>query len=344
MEDLQSARLLAGARDAFETSRRRWLAQEIDQDLRAESEYDYPPFRTTLAKPVSVTGPGTFLGKARRTVTFEPSPLPGWWLDRDDLSESLPIPVSVHNVWNAHRNIVLHCGSPHNYLRMVEHIVALKVGLGLDDIVIRTDSGDPPLFERGSLDLVEAVEKAGIVQSRPKAATCVTVTEPVAIADERGAFLAFLPARDGDRRLHVDCAVDFRSAIGRQRIRFDLDRQNFRHGAFARTNCPWSAVLFSKTVGLLFADIRNLGYNPHNILVTGRRRYYNEPRLAHKGKALEAVWHRACLDLLAAIALINRARFAGTVISYKSGHVLDCRMIALLYRHRLLSKLREAEV
>ena len=339
MTDMPAGRLLSGSESMFRASRELWSEQPVDQDFWDEPGPGYAPGRMTVAAPVSVAGPGTFLGKAHRTIVFEPSPLPGWWLDRSDLDESLPIPVSVHNVWNAHRNIVLHCGSPHNYLRMVEHIVALKAGLGLDDIVIRTDSGDPPLFERGSMDLVEAVEKTGIVPSRDKPATVVTVTEPVSIVNHQGAFLTFIPAAPGDPRLRIDCAVDFRSAIGRQRIRFVLNRDIFRHGALARTNCPLSAMIYARTIGKIFADVRNLGYNSGNILIVGPRRYYNEPRLVHNGKALEAVWHRACLDLLAAVALINRARFAGTIVSYKSGHVLDCRMIALLYKHNLLKKM-----
>lgn len=62
----------------------------------------------------------------------------------------------------------------------------------------------------------------------------------------------------------------------------------------------------------------------------------NEPRLIHGGKALEAVWHRATLDLLAAIALIDKGRLAGTIISYKAGHALDVDMVAALYRDDML--------
>ena len=331
--------VLAGDEAMMDLSYRQWAEQPVDLDLMDGADDGYEPYRTTLGDSVSVSGPGTFLGKAERTIRLEPSPLPGWWLDRTDLEESLPIPVSVHNVWNAHRNIVLHCGSPHNYLRMVEHIVALKTGLGLDDVIIRTDSGDPPLFDRGSLDLVEAAERAGTVANPSKPATYVTVQRPVSILDERGGFLTLLPAEAGARSLKVDCAVDFRSAIGRQRIRFTLGKSVFRQGAWARTNCPLSMMIYCRTLGKIFADVRNLGYHSGNILIAGRRRYFNAPRLVHEGKALEPVWHRACLDLLAAVALINRVRLAGTVISYKSGHVLDCRMIAMLYRNHLLRKM-----
>ena len=49
-----------------------------------------------------------------------------------------------------------------------------------------------------------------------------------------------------------------------------------------------------------------------------------------EGKSLEAVWHRATLDLLAAVALLDTGRFAGTIVSYRAGHTQDVRMAGLL--------------
>jgi UDP-3-O-acyl-N-acetylglucosamine deacetylase len=98
-------------------------------------------------------------------------------------------------------------------------------------------------------------------------------------------------------------------------------------------------MLYCRTIGKLFADIRNLGYTTENILIAGRLGYYNTPRLLHEGKSLEAAWHRAALDLLAAIALIEEGQFVGRVISYKAGHALDVEMIRRLYKEKLLRRL-----
>jgi UDP-3-O-acyl-N-acetylglucosamine deacetylase len=222
-------------------------------------------------------------------------------------------------------------------MRMVEHIIALKVGLGLDDLTVRMHSGDPPLFDRSSLDLVEAAEAAGITPG-PESATYVAVKEPLCVGGRNGSFLAILPPENGDRRLHIDCAIDFRSAIGKQRVRFPVCPAAFRHGAFARTNSTLWKMIYCKTIGKLFADWRNLGYTPRNILIAGPRRYWNQPRMLNAGRSLEAVWHRAALDLLAALALIDRGRLAGRVISYKAGHTLDVHMIRELYQRQLLEE------
>jgi len=334
MEQLKIGTLLEGDREVLQRATEEMAAQPVDQECMEVPPGDAAWLQTTIAKPVSVTGPGTFLGKAQRRLEFLPAARPGWRFERTDLGYALDIEVSVRNVWTTARNIVLCSGSPHNYMRMVEHIVALKY-MGLDNVLIRMDSGDPPLFDRSSMDLVEAIDEAGIVQ-QVEPARVLTVKEPVSITAPNGGFLTFLPASDGDRRLTVDCAINFSTAIGKQRIRFDVNSETFRRGASARTNTNLWMMLYCKTAGKLFADTRNLGYTLNNILVAGPRKYVNEPYLMHNGKSLEAVWHRAVLDLLAAVALIDMGRFAGHIISYKAGHTLDCDMIRLLYQKDLL--------
>jgi UDP-3-O-acyl-N-acetylglucosamine deacetylase len=59
----------------------------------------------------------------------------------------------------------------------------------------------------------------------------------------------------------------------------------------------------------------------------------------HEGRSLEPVWHRATLDLLAALALADAGRFVGTAVSYRAGHALDCRLVTLLRKRDLLQKL-----
>lgn len=329
-------RILAGDSERIANAYDAWTRQPVDTVAHAADAVSKVRRQaTTLGAPFAVSGPGTFFGKARRTLRFEPTEREGWWFDRDDLPEMLPIAVSIYNVWTTARNIVLCSGSPHNYMRMVEHIVALRTGLQLDNVLIRMDSGDPPLFDRGCLDLVEQALRARIVDQAP-AARWVTVREPVTIGNAGSGFLTLLPYRAGDPFLQMDVAIDFPSAIGKQRLQVAIDDETFCIGAAARTNATVSKMLFCKTIGQCFADTRNLGYTARNILIAGRRIYWNEPKLLYGQKSLEAVWHRAVQDLAAALALIDGSRFAGRAISYKSGHTLDVAMIRHLYRHDLL--------
>lgn len=335
-------RLLSGPARGLEKSARAWAAQPVDWDRTAEPSPPVTPRpQTTITRPVTIQGRGTFFGKSLRTLTLCPTDMEGWWFERTDLSGSLPVRCSIHNVWTTGHvvsNIVLRSGSPHNYIRLAEHMISLRMGLGIDNLLIRLDSGDPPLFNRGSEDLVRALQSAGVHHiARPTA--FVTVRERVTVANSRGGFLTLGPADPAAPRLLVDAAVDFPTAIGRQRIRFAVTPETFAYGASARTNTSALKMLYCKTIGLLFADIRNLGYSFENLLIAGRFCYWNRPGLIHEGKSLEAAWHRATLDLLAALALIDEGLFVGEVISYCSGHSLDVTMIKRLYQEALLTPL-----
>ena len=221
---------------------------------------------------------------------------------------------------------------------MVEHIIALKSGLGLDNVVIKTNSGDPPLFDDSSLPLVNAIDRAGMVVTDVPA-TYITVKEPLAFAGNRGDFLMFLPD-DGSRRLRLDVAISWRTIIGDERIAFDVTPETFRYGAYARTNATHRQYQLAWAFGWLFADTRHLGYNKNNILIHGRKRWYGEPRFPVEGtnRFLEPVWHRATLDLLAALSLTGPDRFVGTVVSFRAGHTQDCDAVRYLYRNDLLVK------
>jgi UDP-3-O-[3-hydroxymyristoyl] N-acetylglucosamine deacetylase len=337
-------RILMGDGEAIKASYAQMNNQPIDRDL---SDHPVGPLRrrqTTLAESASISGPGTFMGKATRTITFAPSHREGWWLNRADLSGSLPIRAGISNVWTTGQivsNIVLRSGNPHNYVRMVEHLVSLRMGMGVDNLMIHLDSGDPPLFERGSLDVVEALDKCGTV-TLDKPVRYVTVKEPVTVGGTYGDFVTLAPPDDPDNpKLTVDCALNFSTAIGQQRILFPVCEELTRMASVARTNTSLGKVIYCATIGRIFADVRNLGYNKQNVSIAGKKRYVNEPRLLHEGKALEAAWHRAVLDLLAAIALIPDGLFVGKIKSYKAGHRLDCELIKQLYLNQVLVPLDE---
>ena len=188
---------------------------------------------------------------------------------------------------------------------------------------------------------MEAVERARVVPTG-KPARYVTVREPVTIGGARGDFVTLLPAEPGDRRLRLDVAISWDTVIGDQRIQVDLTPETFTRGAGARTNATQAQYLLSKTVGRLLAETRNMGYTPDNILIHGRRGFITQPRPEFdlgEGRSCEPVWHRTMLDLVAALALIDRGRFCGTVKSYRAGHTLDVRLMTLLYLLDLLEPL-----
>jgi len=335
----EPGKILRGDEKQIRASLKKMSQQPIDWDLRDRPPDPLRSGQTTIAESASVSGPGTFFGKAVRTITFEGTDREGWWLDRTDLPGALPIRVIIDNVWTTGQvvsNIVLRSGGPHNYVRMVEHLISLKVGLGIDNLIIRIDSGDPPLFKQGSLDLIHALDKCGIVTTDRPVKYC-TVKEPVTVGGPEGQVLTLAPPDPSSSPgLIIDSAISFPNAIGDQRIIFPVTKEIIRMASVARTNTPFSKIVYAKTIGRFFADLRNLGYTRENVLIACKKRYLNEPRLIHNGKALETVWHRSVLDLLAAVALIKDGCFVGEITSYKAGHRLDVEMITQLYLNDLI--------
>ena len=274
MNDRALGKILHGDENGIQAGIQQWLDQPIDLSLSSDDHEPLPLTQRTIAGPSkAVMGDGTF-SKGKRTIIFEPYTQPGWYFDRSDLPDCLPVRVSVRNVWTTGQivsNIVLRSGPENNYIRMVEHIIALKLGMGIDNLLIRIDSGDPPLFDRSSMDLVEAIEQAGI-EDLSKPANLCTVKEPVTVGSGADSFLTFLPADPANPQLTVDCAISFKTAIGKQRIQFPVTYDLFRKGAFARTNTPSWKKYYCQTIGRLFADVRNLGYTNENILIAGRKK------------------------------------------------------------------------
>ncbi len=331
-------RILEGSADALERAKAEFESTPVDQDWSAQEPAPRLARARTIARPVEVSAPGTFSKNAIRTLRLEPTELSGWWLQRCDIPDSLPIKVSIRNVWTTGEivsNIVLRSGSSHNYVRLVEHIIALKAGMDVDNLLIKLESGDPPLFNAGSKELVEAIQSAGR-RELDAPVRYFTVKERVSLLTPHNGLLMIDPAEEGSLRLDIDCVRSFPNAIGQQRIRFVNNERSFLHGSTARTNTSARQKFLVTTFGKLFPESRNLGYNSKNVLIAGKKKYSNEPSHMHEGKSLEAAWHRAVLDLLAALALIDEGRFVGKIVDYKGGHYPDVEMVKLLYAYDLL--------
>ena len=161
--DYRIGRVVFGSAASIAAAYEHFKVQPIDEmRLALTRESPFPARRRTLSGETRVDGIGAFYGKASQSLTFAPSARPGWWIRRMDLPEQLDTTVDISNLWTSAQNLVLRSGSPHNYLRMVEHIIALKCGLGVDNVLLKVYSGDPPLFDQSSLPLVQAMREARI--------------------------------------------------------------------------------------------------------------------------------------------------------------------------------------
>lgn len=314
----------------------------INVDLNLQHEELLEPSHTnlkTISETVELSSHGTFDRREIRRIRFEATDKQGWWLKRSDI-DGEPVKISHKNAYYVYEggvnNIVLkRDGDKKSYMRLTEHIIAIRMGSDIDNMLITVDSDDPPLFDLGSAPIIEALDKVEKVRTK-EPCRYFTVKEIVSAVWPNGAFLTIAPQDPDCYSLKIDCAINFPNAMGKQRISFPVDEENFKIGSSARTNCSLKHAILCKTIGKFIPSVRHLGYNKENILVVGSKKYINRARLKYKGKSLEAVWHRATLDLLAAFALIDEGRFIGDIISYKSNHKYDVELIKELYKRDLL--------
>ncbi len=313
----------------------------VDLDLCSNDKPDFLyKYQQTIEHPVEASAPGTFNCKKTQTIRFEPTNRSGWWFKRRDIANSIPVKVASKNarttIAGGVRNIVMD-GMDANYVRLIEHIIALKNGIDIDSLMICVDSNDPPLFESGSSELIAALNSAGRKQTDNKC-RFFAVKKTVSGCWSNGSFLVFSPLKkDALPVLNLDCGVNYNNVMGTQRLRYTVNKSNFSIGAQARTDASLKHAILCKTIGKLLPSTRHLGYNSKNILVAGQNRYITKPKLFYKGKSLESVWHRSTLDLLAAVALI-KGRFLGKITSYKAGHAQDVEFVKLLYKHNMFEE------
>ncbi len=340
MQERLFGKLIIGDIKKLKKSYEEFSSINVDLNLQHEELLEPSHLKLkTIAEAVELSAHGTFDKREVRRIKFEPTDKQGWWVKRSDI-DGAPVKISYENAYFAHEggvnNIVLkRNGDKANYMRLTEHIIAIRMGLDIDNLLITVDSDDPPLFELGSAPIIEALDKVEKIRTT-ELCRYFTVKETVSAVWPNGAFLTIAPQDEDCFFMKVDCAINFPNAIGKQRIRFVVDDDNFKMGSSARTNCSLKHAILCKTIGKFMPSVRHLGYNKKNILVVGNKKYFNRARLKYRGKSLEAVWHRATLDLLAALALIDEGRFVGDVISYKANHRFDVEFIKELYKRNLL--------
>jgi UDP-3-O-acyl-N-acetylglucosamine deacetylase len=344
MENLPIGKILKGNSEKIQKDFADFSNIKFDLNIPAceTNITDIAMGQNTIAECVEVTGKGTFNYKKNRNLRLCPSNKEGWFFKRTDIPDSEPIKVDYQHAWTTNyggvNNIVLGLSeNENNFIRLTEHIIALKTAIGIDNLIIETDSYDPPLFERGSLDIIEALNKAG-KKVFPGKRKHYKVKEKTIIGySDRGFLMLEPPENKKSGELILDCAINYSdNVMGIQRICFPVTEELFTKGAIARTNTSLKHAFMCKTIGKLLPSTRNIGYNIKNILITGKNRYYNKPRLIEDGKVLEPIWHRAVLDLLAAVALIPDGLLVGKLTSYKAGHTQDVDFIKELYKNNML--------
>lgn len=192
-------------------------------------------------------------------------------------------------------------------VRMVEHLLAACVGVGLDNVRVEVEGDEVPVLDGCAAAWVESITEVGLsAQSEPRRAA--VVLRPFEIVDgSRRARL--LPADE----TVLDVSIDFEHAhVGRQQLELTLTPGAFaRELAWARTFGFERHVPAMRRMGLVRGGSLDnaLVFGEDGVLNTGGLRATDEP-VRHK-----------MLDALGDLALLG-APLKGRLEAERPGHGL----------------------
>lgn len=157
---------------------------------------------------------------------LEPArPGTGIVMERSDLPDSGSFPARVHNVVAVERRTALgRAGSRPASVDTVEHLLAALRASGIDDLVIRVDGPELPIFDGSFTPWVEIIRQGGVVEQEGSVAV-VRIREPFEVV-AGGARYRVEPAE----ALRVSATIEWsHPAIGRQAASMEITPDIFRN-------------------------------------------------------------------------------------------------------------------
>ncbi len=274
-----------------------------------------PRKQRTIAHPVAVEGFGYWSGRDVR-VEFRPAPTDtGVVFVREDLTQPIAIPATVHYRIEAPRRTTL---SRHGVtVEMVEHILAALAGLQIDNCLVAANAPEMPGCDGSSLDFVNALRSVGIVeQDAPRAQ--LVVTETTRVGDDECWVEASPATRDAlTLRYRLDYGSD--NPIGRETIDLAVTPQSFE-----RELAPARTFLLKHEADWLRAQGLGTRATYRDLLVFGDEGpIENELRFDN-----ECVRHKT-LDLVGDLALAG-CDIIGRVTAHRSGHRQNADLVRAL--------------
>lgn len=129
--------------------------------------------QTTIASPVSVSGRGLHTGQ-QVTVTFVPAAADtGVRFERTDLPGNPVVKATPLTVFDTSRGTSIKEGDAQ--VHTIEHLMAALVGLGIDNILVKTVGPETPILDGSSRIYVEMLKEVGLkTLDQPKKVGVVT--------------------------------------------------------------------------------------------------------------------------------------------------------------------------
>lgn len=268
-------------------------------------------FQNTLNKRVELNGIGIHNGEMTK-VFLVPAPVntgivflpfqPG------DLSG---IDAHVENLLYTKNAITI--GNNGISIQTIEHFMAVFSALDITNLYVLVDGNELPILDGSSIEIVEAIEKAGI-HTQNDFYEIFYIPYPIWI-EKKGRYLIALPNND----YKITYTIDFTAksnAVGTQTAHFNIDKETF-----IKSIAPARTFGFIEDIKRMKTNNLARGGSLNNALVFTRNKLINE----HLRFENECVRHKI-LDLIGGLSLAGY-KMRGHFIAHKSGHRMDMELV-----------------
>ncbi len=269
----------------------------------------------TIQKAVSITGKGLHTG-APVTLTFNPAPENHWYkFQRTDVEGQPIIEADCDLVVDTSRGTTLEKNGVR--VHTTEHVLASLVGLGIDNCLIQVTGPEMPIMDGSSLNFIEVLETAGIVEQEAERDYFV-LTENLTYEDTVKKVEMLAVPQDEFR---VTVMVDYGSEVlGTQHASM------YHLGEFKNEIAPCRTFVFLRELEALLAHNLIKGGDLDNAIVlvdsdvpedklNHLRKVFNKPDVEVKGRGVlnntklrffnEPARHKL-LDIVGDLALVGK--------------------------------------
>lgn len=165
----------------------------------------------TLARSVVAAGQGLHTG-LKTGVILHPAP-PGSGIVFSSVAGETRIVARLENVTDTGYNTTLTADG--RSVRTVEHLMSALHGMGVTNLLIKTDD-EVPALDGSALEFCRQIAEAGI-EEQDAAVEPVRITRPIAVGNN-GESIRIEPAD----HLIIDYTLEYPQPIGRQTVHFEL--------------------------------------------------------------------------------------------------------------------------
>ncbi|MBI4056579.1 MAG: UDP-3-O-[3-hydroxymyristoyl] N-acetylglucosamine deacetylase [Elusimicrobia bacterium] len=263
-------------------------------------------FQTTIGEEVSLEGVGLHGGTKVR-LAFRPAPANvGIRFLRVDLPGQPMIPANIDFISTTLRGTTLELGEVK--VHTVEHLLSAAAGLGIDNLDIALDAGEPPAMDGSALPFTQALLKAGLREWKDHPRRYLQFMEEVRYESENSLYRISPASR-------FEICVVYQNAhplVGSQRFETVPDPDRYlSEVAAARTFCFEEEIPWLRNQGL------GRGGSLDNTVVIGKDKIQCRPQGLRFSN--EFVRHKL-LDLMGDLALLGRGFRAVRLEATRPGH------------------------